>query len=192
MLLRPAVPEDAPAIARFIMMAEGEMVPFLTGEADAGRAAEKLAGWVLSEIPNRYSLSNNIIADVGGRAVAAAISFPADAQDSLDTLILADVRRRGRNLDKLFHEGVPGTYYLSTMGVEPDFRKRGIGTALMRASEEKAAGLGFAQTSLLVDTGKERTKAMYGRYGFRAVEEVRLLHFTYCRMVHDLTSSTAP
>jgi ribosomal protein S18 acetylase RimI-like enzyme len=184
--IRPATREDAPSVARYIMMAEGEMVPFLTGESDEAQAVEKLVSWILSETPNRYSPENTLVAEEDGVAVAAAISFPADAQHSLDSLILEDVRRRGRNLERLFQEGVPGTFYLSTMGVEPESRRRGIGTALMLACEARARQSGFAKTSLLVDTDKERTQALYARHGFVAVETVALVHFSYTRMVHAL------
>ncbi len=186
MRIRPAAPEDADSIARFIIMAEGEMIPFLTGFDDLEKAKEKLIGWILSPIPNRYSLDHVLIAEDGGRPAAAAISFPADAQPELDALILADVRRRGRDLDRLFFEGVPGTYYLSTMGVEPEHRRRGMGAALMGASENRAKTLGFARTSLLVDADKPHAKELYERMGHRAIEEVTLGECRYCRMAHEL------
>lgn len=186
MLIRQAIPEDALFIARCIIMAEGEMIPFLTGHDDLEMAREKLGGWILSSVPNRYSLEHTLVAEEDGNPVAAAISFPADAQPELDTLILEDVRRRGRDLDKLFLEGIPGTYYLSTMGVEPVYRKQGIGTALMIASENRARSLGFARTSLLVDTEKPRVKELYERMGHVAAEEVTLANCTYCRMAHTL------
>jgi ribosomal protein S18 acetylase RimI-like enzyme len=184
--IRPATREDAAEIARCIIMAEGEMIPFLTGHEDARLAEEKLAGWILSEVPNRYSLENTLIAETDGGPVAAAITFPADAQPSLDSLILEDVRRRGRDLKRLFFEGIPDTYYLSTMGVEPGYRRRGIGTALMTAAQDSAKSRGFARASLLVDQDKLRAKAMYERQGFRAVGEVTLVHFKYWRMLRDL------
>lgn len=186
MHIREASRADAPAIAKYIIMAEGEMVPFLTGEADAARAAEKLVRWILSDTPNRYSPENTLMAEEDGSAVAAAVSFPADAQHALDSLILEDVRRRGRNLERLFCEGVPGTYYLSTMGVEPACRRRGVGTSLLRACEARAKAQGFAQTSLLVDAAAPRTQSLYARHGFRAAETVTLGDFSYIRMVHDL------
>ncbi len=184
--IRPADKKDASSIARYIIMAEGDMIPFLTGFEDMRLAEEKLTGWILSPIPNRYSLTQTLIAEIDGQPVAAIITFPADKQPDLDSLILEDVRRRGRELKQLFFEGIPGTYYLSTMGVEPDRRRRGIGTALMTAAQEKAKAQGFTQSSLLVDQEKHRAKAMYERHGFRPIEEVTLAHFRYWRMIRDL------
>ncbi len=186
LIIRPAAREDAESCARFIAMAEGEMIAFLTGEDEPGAAAVRLALWAGSPASNRYSRDNTLVAEVGGEVAGAMISFPADRQHALDRLILEDLRRRGRELDRLFAEGVPGTYYLSTMGVDPAFRGRGLGTALLAAAEERGRECGFGRSSLLVAAEKPAAKALYGRLGFKTLETVRLAGFEYSRMVHDL------
>ncbi len=184
-LIRPATPEDAQAAARFIAMAEGEMVRLLTGLDDQGAAEKKLALWAASATPNRYSHDNTLVAEAEGGAVGALISFPADRQHALDALILEDLRRRGRDLERLFAEGIPGTYYLSTMGIDPAFRGRGIGGALIAAAERRGKELGFAGCSLLVSSDKPRAKSLYERLGFRAFDRVNVAGFEYCRMIHE-------
>lgn len=184
--IRPAVPADADAVVRFIMMAEGDTIPFLTGFSDPAKAAEKIRGWALSPVPNRYSLAHTLVADGGGAAAGAVISFPADAQPGLDTIVLDDIRGRGRSLDFLFFEGIPGTYYLSIMGVDPGQRGRGIGTALMAAAEEKGKALGFARASLIVETDRPRARALYERVGYAAAGEVVLGDFSYLRMSREI------
>ena len=186
MIIRPAKEEDAHSIARFVAMAEAEMVPLLTGLDDPEKAEEKLAGWIASSTPSRYSYHNNLVAEMDGAPVASMISFAADSQHRLDTVVLEDLHRRGINLERLFPEGAAGTYYLSTMGVDPAYRGRGLGTALIAAAEEKAKRLGFRQTSLLVSTDKPRAQALYERLGFKPAEKVRMADSEYCRMLHDL------
>ncbi len=185
-VVRPATREDAASSARFIAMAEGEMIAFLTGLDDPDAAAAKLAGWAASEAPNRYSFDNTHVVEVGGSVVGAIISFPADRQHELDGLILEDLRGRGRALDRLFAEGIPGTYYLSTMGVNPFCRGMGLGTLLLTAAEERGRGMGFSESSLLVAADKPRAKALYERLGFHARDTVRMGDFEYARMVHAL------
>lgn len=186
MIIRAGTVEDAPAIARFIAMAEAEMVPLLTGFDDAEKAGEKLAAWVASPTPNRYSYHNNLVVEADGKPVASLISFAADAQRELDALLLEDLNRRGVKLDKLFFEGAPGTYYLSTMGVDPEYRGRGYGSSLMAAAGEKARKLGFARLSLLVSKDKPRARALYERLGFAVSDEARVGESEYYRMIRDL------
>ncbi|MCC8108193.1 MAG: GNAT family N-acetyltransferase [Planctomycetes bacterium] len=187
MILRPARREDAAAIARFIWMAESEMVEFMTGSADPAEAQAILEGWVTSPTENRYSLSNNLVAELDGRPAGSIIAFPADSQAVLDTLLVKDIRGRGRVIDRLYSEGEPGTYYLSTMGVDPECRGRGVGSALIQAAGERARELGFARLSLLVSKNKDRARALYERLGFRVGGEIDIADARYYRMLRDVS-----
>ena len=186
MLIRAAKKEDAPAIADFIAMAESEMVHHFTGSTDPEKSREALQEFILNPTLNRYSLENNLVAEVDGQAAGSMISFPADKQPDLDHVLLDALNKRGYGLDKLFFEGVPGTYYLSTMGVNPQFRGRGIGSALMAGSEKEAARQGFSRLSLLVSKGKPKVQALYERLGYKAVEDVQIADVLYRRMAKDI------
>lgn len=186
MLIRTAKVEDAMAIGGFIVMAESEMAHHFTGTTDPEASARALVDFVLNPVPNRYSLANNLVAEVDGRVGGAIMSFPADRQPQLDTVLLAALNRRGYNLEKLFFEGEPGTYYLSTMGVCPELRGRGIGSTLLTAAEAAGAKQGFARASLLVSKGKEKAKKLYERLGYRVTTEVAIADVGYFRMLKDL------
>lgn len=186
MIIRPAQQKDVSLVARCIIMAEGDVIPMLTGFGDPLLAEEKLSGWITSPTSNRYSLEHALVAETGGRAVAALLGFPADDQPNLDAIIIDDLRRRGRDLTLLLFEGIPATYYLSIMGVEPECRGQGVGTALMTAAQEAAKAEGFTHASLLVEQDRERVGAMYGRLGFHVVGEVTLASFKYWRMLREL------
>ena len=186
MEIRSARSDDAPAIARHIVMAETEMVQFFTGSQDPDAAKAVLESWVLSQTPCRYSTEFWLLADVAGQPAGSAISFPADQQPELDAVLLDALRRRGRSLPRLSPEGEPGTYYLSTMGVDPAFRGRGIGTALMTAAEERGRQLGFSRASLLVSRGKERAQALYERQGYAVIADVTIGGVAYRRMLKML------
>ena len=183
MHIRTAKPEDARAIAGFIAMAESEMVEFFTGTRDPEKGVEAMLAFVVSPARNRYSLANNLVAEIDGQPAGSLIRFPADQQPELDKPILEAVRRLGHDLDALFFEGEPGTYYLSTMGVDPAFRGQGIGSGLLAAAEEEAARRGFNRVSLLVSKDKPRVQGLYERVGFTAIKEVRIGPHPYNRMV---------
>ena len=182
MLIREARKEDAPAIASFIVMAESEMMHLFFGTDDAGQSAAAVTEFILSPTPNRYSLENNLVAEIDGQTAGSIICFPADSQPGLDTLLVGALNRNGIRLDRLFFEGEPGTFYLSTMGVNPDFRGRGIGTALLAAAEAKGAKLGFEAVSLLVSKDKGKAQALYERLGFKVVADVAIADVEYRRM----------
>lgn len=186
MLIREAKSSDANAVASFIVMAEKEMVRYFTGVEEPEEAAKRLLPLVLSPTSNRYSLANNLVAEIDGVPAGSIIHFPADRQPELDILLLAQIRSYGFDVDKLFFEGEPGTYYLSTMGVNPDFRGRGVGTALMAAAEAKGIKLGFSLCSLLVSTEKPKVQAMYERLGYRVIADVSIAESHYRRMTKDI------
>ena len=183
MLVRQARESDSRAIARFIAMAESEMARFLFG-ADGIREAipffEELA---LSPTENRYSLNNTLVAEIDGEPVGSVVSFPADKQPELDGLLLAVFNKRGLNLEKLFFEGEKGSYYLCAMGVDPDFRGRGVGTALIEAARAKGRERGYDRVSLLVSSDKTRARALYERAGFSVIETVIIGGCDYFRML---------
>ncbi len=53
--------------------------------------------------------------------------------------------------------------------VEPAARGRGVGTLLLRAIADEAAGRGYAEVRLDVIDSNDRARALYERRGFRAV-----------------------
>lgn len=189
MRIRKAKPADVDMIANSILMAEGEMVPFFTGHEDEENSRRILKEFILSPVSCRYSLDNALVAETDGTAAGAAFAFPADNQPELDLLILASVNARGYNLKELFFEGEAGTYYLSSMGVDPRFRGRGIGAALMAAAEAEGARLGFARASLLVAEEKQKAKALYERLGYAVSKTVSIAGFRYYRMGKQLPTS---
>lgn len=183
MHIRPAQPSDAPAIADCIALAESEMVQFFTGKSDPADIRKELLPLVLGSKSNRYSLDNNLVAEVDGVPAGSIIFFPADRQPELDKPLLEYLRTRGIDLPELFFEGEPGTLYLSTMAVLPDYRGRGIATSLIPAAEAKGAELGFARTSLLVSAGKPKARGLYERLGYAVLREVRIADVRYSRMI---------
>jgi ribosomal protein S18 acetylase RimI-like enzyme len=67
------------------------------------------------------------------------------------------------------------------MGVLPEYRRKGVGRAMLRVAEASLAskGVEFLQVKTLSpskpDVGYEQTRAFYFAYGFRPLEEFPLL-----------------
>lgn len=78
---------------------------------------------------------------------------------------------------------VPGTGVLGQFGVDPAWRGRGVGSALLAAVEERALRLGL--TTLALDTAEPAKwlVAYYERNGFRAVGRHQWNGKTYSSLV---------
>ena len=185
---RKATREDAEKIAEFIAMAEGEMLVYFFKTDDPNIHRNGLLSFILSPTLNRYSLDMNIVAEENGVVAGSVTAFPADRQPELDIPLIERLKQSGVTVEKLFLEGAPGTYYLSTMGVNPDFRGRGIGTMLMEAAEEEGRNLGFEKTSLLVSKDKDRARHLYERRGYEIVDDAVAIAVgaEYYRMAKNL------
>lgn len=187
MNIREAQAKDAKAIAGFIAMAEGEIAEAFAGSKDPEKIRVALEEMVSAPQSNRYSLDNNLVAEVDGVAAGSIIRFPADKQPELDLYLLKVLAKRSIYLDRLTFEGEPGTYYLSTAGVDPKYRGQGLGTALLTAAEDEGTRLGFAQTSLLVSKDKPRALALYERLGYTVIGEQKIVDYEYFRMVKNIS-----
>lgn len=186
--IRPATASEADVLtlAQCLVWAEGEMAYRITNTTDAAGAVAAMRDFILSPRLNRFSPANALVAEVAGRNAGACFSFPAARQPELDGLILEALRRRGLNLPALAQEGEAGSYYLYTLGVDPAFRRVGIGSALTRASLEKALEQGFHRASILVEQGNAASLRMSQGYGFGITGEVRIADTLYYRLIKDI------
>jgi GNAT superfamily N-acetyltransferase len=57
--------------------------------------------------------------------------------------------------------------FLEELYVEPSARERGVGTALLNAVLEAAAGAGAVAVDLEIVSGHERVERLYARFGFK-------------------------
>jgi GNAT superfamily N-acetyltransferase len=67
------------------------------------------------------------------------------------------------------------TAWLEELYVEPAFRERGIGTALLQSALEIAEAAGAVAVDLEIVTGHERVERLYARFGF---ERLPRAHWT--------------
>ena len=150
--IRPAMPEDAQAIA-WLLMAAWPVESFLG--MNPGMTEEEFAdivsGYVKAE-DTLYSYTNTIVA-VAGDVICGAINGYDGAKDSSD---FARVR-----------ETEAGEFYLDSIGVSGNMRSMGIGSKLFEAMLERARKAGFRKAGLIVDTDKPKAEALYLRLGFK-------------------------
>lgn len=73
-----------------------------------------------------------------------------------------------------------GTWYINVLATFPEFRGRGIGSALMRKVEALAVETGASRPSLIVQDDNEGAIRIYERHGYRTVAARPFVPFPDC------------
>ena len=60
-----------------------------------------------------------------------------------------------------------GEYYIDSLAVLPEYRRRGIARQLMQAQIEQGRQLGFTHFTLLVDPVNPNAQGLYSQLGFQ-------------------------
>lgn len=63
-------------------------------------------------------------------------------------------------------------FHLASMAVAPDFRRRGIGSALLRRILQEVEGRSCTRCTLEVRVGNRAARKLYDRAGFRPVRQM--------------------
>lgn len=92
--------------------------------------------------------------------------------DMFEQLMHYDPTHEKMDLENAEDEAVAGEYYMDSLAVMPDWRKKGIGLQLMKAQLNKARTLGFMKASLLVDPENVNAQQMYKKLGFKESAQV--------------------
>jgi ribosomal protein S18 acetylase RimI-like enzyme len=152
---------------------------------------EPMMVWPLGDVQDRVACFTRCFAlflEVGlnlgivseaGRASGAAVWIPPDRFESWDDhpwnqmRIHALTEDGGRRYDEFWRwietRSPNGPLWqLDSIGVEPTLQGQGFGGALIREGQERARAEG---RGAFLSTGTERNVSLYGRYGFRVVDD---------------------
>lgn len=178
--LRRSEKRDASGATLLILAAAPSLEVVLRDRETALRAGEAAFRAERTVWSHRFGLA----AEDGKSPVGLVTAFPGRMYGSLALgtgVVLArgagarhasDLARRGRILQRLLAPVRRETLYVSALAVAPEYRGRGIGTALIERVIAGASRLGLA---VALDTGVDDEAALrlYERLGFRRVETRR-------------------
>lgn len=168
-LIRPARPDDAAAIARLFLISSDGLAAYIWGLlAEPGEALEAVGRrrYARSGVP--FSYENALVAEQDGVVIGMAHAYPIGVSDA-PTEEPDPVLRPYAELEE------PGSLYLAGLAVEGPYRGLGIGSALMDATEARAAALGLDRVSTIcfaMNTGAYR---FYARRGYVAKDRRALV-----------------
>lgn len=173
MKIIPARREDAPLIARAIIMAVGEEITSdFAGPDHTVADIEALFTELAAMEDSQYSYRNTLVAITDdGRVAGVCIAYDGALLHKLRERFFEAVRRRlGREMGDMADETSPDEFYLDTLAVWEEFRGRGIGGSLLMAQAARAHDAG-KPAGLLVDKDNPKAEALYRRLGFRPAGE---------------------
>jgi GNAT superfamily N-acetyltransferase len=121
--------------------------------------------------------ANWLVAELDGRVAGALNGYPiAKPYDPGDISELPDVYVPMIKLEAV----AEGTWYLQVASVFPEHRGKGIGTAILKQSEEIARTSGANRMSIIVESANENAHRIYGRFGFVEWERLPFIPFPRC------------
>ncbi len=162
--LRPAAKEDSPTIAELFTMSSDGLSEYIWGQlAEPGEALLDVGTRRYAREGIAFSYENCLMAEIDGAIVGMLHSFPMeedpDAEPETDPVL-----RPYSELED------PGSLYISSVAVFPDYRGRGIGNRLLAAARERAKEIELPRLSLICFERNESALRLYLRLGYTEID----------------------
>ncbi|MBQ0089264.1 MAG: GNAT family N-acetyltransferase [Prevotellaceae bacterium] len=161
MVLRKAVQLDSLFIAKMVMMA-------LHMGIDEKFYSEMCA--VVRRDDTLYSWRNSILVEIDGKLVGLCLAYDAANYHEMRSVTFPLFSSSDSSIHQQADEAYPGEYYIDSLSVEPDYRKLGIASYLLRDAIEKAKAFSLTPT-LLVDPENTQALKLYAKVGFQYCSE---------------------
>jgi ribosomal protein S18 acetylase RimI-like enzyme len=184
-MIRQAQPEDAPALARLIILAMDSLAAkFVGGSApeESLPLFEKFAA-----LPaNQYSYENALVY-LDEQGVCGMISAYNGAElEALRSDFLKYIASEYGFTQIPDHETQAGEYYIDCVSVFPRTQGKGIGKKLINALIKQAAGTGWDRVGLLVSKENPDAERLYSGLGFQTVNERKFMGGDYFHMQYAI------
>lgn len=179
--LRPADPDDAPAIAPLLVAAGGGIYEYLLDGLMPGMGVAEMLVPGLAAREGSFSYRHCGVAAEGDSVIGVAHAYPSDWMKSVDRSYLsADRLEHLRPFDAAQDWG---SYFLSALAVAPAWRRRGVAGALLGWVEGRARSGGFDRITLHVWADNAPARRLYARHGYIEVEVAAIAW--HPRLPHD-------
>lgn len=117
------------------------------------------------------SYRNAVIAELDGRPAASLISYPlpdkpAPISNTLPAVLVP--------LQELMHLA-PGTWYVHVLAAYPEYRGKGLGSALLALADRLATAAGKQALSLIVSDTNTDARRLYESCGYREAGQRKMV-----------------
>lgn len=164
---------DAPLIGRAVVAALGPELPKNLAGSRAVADVVDLFAALAARTDSQYSYLNTLKAiDSENRPMGFIVGYDGSRLHTLRLAFFDEAASRlGRDMrGNMGDETGPGEFYLDSLAVMPEFRGRGIGSALIEAMARRGAACGLCP-GLLCDKSNSSARRLYESLGFRPVGE---------------------
>jgi ribosomal protein S18 acetylase RimI-like enzyme len=174
-VIRPARPDESAVVATLLYETAGGMYDLFAGGRE--RAARILRA-AYARDGNSASRETIVLAELDGAVAGAMAAFPVAEGDARAkaflrvSLVRTPPWRWPRTL-RVFRMGgeltppAPGdALYVDALATHPDFRRRGVATALLRAAESQARASALNAVALDTAESNATAQALYESFGF--------------------------
>ena len=175
-ILAPAAPHDTPAAIALLLGLPGGLTEIFPRRA----VAERVARAMFESNGTVFGYAHALVARAAGRPVGIVVRFPGVVWRRLrlttgSTMVRAAgvhapaVVWRGSRQGRLMPPVPAGFMYVPVLAVQPDHRRRGIATRLLREVIGEAERAGGAGVALDVGAANRAAIAVYRSVGFEVV-----------------------
>lgn len=195
-VIRGAKPEDAEKAAELISMAWDELACIFAGSKDK-EEVNKVISTFCKEKNNRFSYEYIDVAEKDGKIAGLVLAFPAEKEMKLNIPIIKKLpymyKRKISNYKEEVvpmlssEEAKPGEYYIDSIAVHPNYRKKGLGKKLLMIARKRALKKGFKKVSLIVKPKNKGAIKLYKSSGYNMDGTVDMPSTDYYRMVKKYT-----
>lgn len=174
MRIQEAKKTQSATIAQLIMTAmTDECCLFYAGERHTLEDFRNTMTRLVEQENSQYSYRNTLTAiNDDGKIMGICVSYDGGQLHTLRQAFVDAARNDfGRDFSNMDDETQAGELYLDSLAVASEFRKKGVATALLRATIEKAEKMGLPAAGLLVDKGNPNAEKLYTEIGFKYVND---------------------
>jgi ribosomal protein S18 acetylase RimI-like enzyme len=165
LVIRPATRFDAMDLVAFVDMAgEGFASHFWGTMAAAGQSPLEIGRSRALRDTGSFSWRNAVIAEVDDQAAGALIGYTI--ADPVPRSEIDDAPALVRPLAEL-EAKAPGHWYVNVLAVHPEFRRHGVGAALLAEADRTGEAAGTKGMAIIVASENHRAVRLYLRCGYR-------------------------
>ena len=185
LILRDATPEDSRAASELIYLAGQSFFNHTFGFGGDKDKALKFIDYAYRKDAGAFSHKYAVVVELDGKVTGLELGYDGETKRQEDKIVETQIMKyynffqlvrlfgRGQHVKRFFAEAPEDIYYLASIAVVPEVRKRGIGTKLVNNVFKKMKEIGLKKCMLDVSVIKENTIRFYRNLGFEIIGEYR-------------------